>query len=144
MSTVLYHYCPPETEIDLECDTPQCCDEDGRCLNGAFGLWLSTKGQPDSWDTWRAQVDPRDEPLAEDLKMLYQVTLKETANIFDAGDDEYDSEELYDNYDGVRSTRDGFLGICIWCTDCIESVKELPSPFLSKETNDDDQSEREV
>lgn len=125
MQRVWYHYCPPGTEIDLDVQISQ---ED--TINEPEGLWLSTTETIDSWDTWRRRNDPKNEPLAEDLKKLFKVTLKESAFIY-SGWSRFNPKKLAYDYQGVKFMNpDKVECVCIWDTTCIESVEEIPSPFI--------------
>lgn len=125
MQRVWYHYCPPGTEIDLDVQISQ---ED--TINEPEGLWLSTTETIDSWDTWRRRNDPKNEPLAEDLKKLFKVTLKESAFIY-SGWSRFNPRKLAYDYQGVKFMNpDKVECVCIWDTTCIESVEEIPSPFI--------------
>lgn len=125
---VWFHYHPPSETFDLMVTYDQ---DDPEVPNG---LWLSTKGKDDSWDTWRFSVDPKNEPLAEDLKACDKITLFPDTKIFETAysptSNPYE-QLIADGYDGIlyrKSEGDhgNFItSLCLWNLDKIESVEEL-------------------
>lgn len=125
---VLYHYTTPDEIIELDVTYEQ-----NNHIGNPNGLWMSTKGESNSWDTWRKKVDPDNEPLADDLKKLYKLTLKENVNLcVDKGIiSTMPHDRLARLYSGIADFHDDdYVYVCLWDMSVVEKIEELPSPFL--------------